>query len=66
MSTYIVIENDSGLRVAELEAKETAEEAARKHSGVIVDPGPYHSYEDAYDALMLVPEDERERAKLRE
>lgn len=66
MSCYIVIENDQGLRVADVPSGKSAADVATILQGVIVDFGPYKSYEDAYDAMMQIPDDEKERAKLRD
>jgi hypothetical protein len=62
MTLYTIIETDDGLTVAEMAPDATAEEAAVAHDGVLVDPGPYNSFEEAYDALLeLSREDEEER-----
>jgi hypothetical protein len=52
---FIVIENDSGLLVAQVNDTESNENAAVRQAGVIVDPGPYQSFDDAYDAMQLIP-----------
>jgi hypothetical protein len=66
MNSYIVIETESGLTVAEVPADKTAEQVATASAGVIVDPGPYKSFDDAHDAMQMLPSDEKERARLRE
>ena len=66
MSQFIVIETDAGLQVAKVESNETPADAATRNGGVIVDTGLYKTHEDAYDAMLLVPEDEKERAHLRD
>ncbi len=66
MNHFIVIETDAGLQVASVQSNEPPADAAARHGGVIVDAGPFHTYEDAYDAMLLVPEDEKQRARLRE
>ena len=59
MVNFATIEIDDGLTVVELRAGEQPEEAAIREGGVLVDPGPYESYEDACDALSkLEGEDE--------
>lgn len=55
MSSYIIIENDDGLLVVGVQAGQQAEEAAVQHGGVVVDEGPYKTYDDAYDAMQLIP-----------
>ncbi|REJ66375.1 MAG: hypothetical protein DWQ31_15025 [Planctomycetota bacterium] len=66
MTHYIVVETDSGLSVAEVSDRKSADDVAVESGGVIVDPGPYKSYEAAKDAMLAVPDDEGERARLRE
>ncbi|TWU43505.1 hypothetical protein Q31b_25460 [Novipirellula aureliae] len=66
MKTFIVIENEDGLMVAQVGFGESNAEAAQRNGAVIVDEGPYHRFEDAYDAMQSIPEKERERASLRE
>ncbi len=61
MALYEIIETDAGLTVVELEPGAEPEETALRHDGVVVDPGPFKSYDDAYDAaLALQDEDEDE------
>ena len=60
MPYYIIIENDSGLTIAEVPAERTDEDVATEMGGVIVDPGPYASYEDAQDAMLALPDDDEE------
>ncbi|WP_442505228.1 hypothetical protein SH528x_004009 [Novipirellula sp. SH528] len=66
MNHFIVIETDAGLQVASVQSNESPADAATRHGGVIVDTGPFNTYEDAYDAMLMVPEDEKQRARLRE
>ena len=54
MLRYELIEIDDGLTVVEIPPGMTPEEAARQHGGLLMDPGPYTSYEDAYEALMAL------------
>lgn len=51
MPMYCIIETDDGWTVAEHPQDGTAEEAAHRLGGTVIDPGPYDSYEDACDAL---------------
>ena len=55
MSSFTVIENDNGLLVVAVESGETADEAAVRYNGVVVDEGPYKTYDDAYDAMLQIP-----------
>lgn len=56
MPTFAIIEIDDGLTVVEVAEQETAEDAALMRGGIVIDPGPYTSYQDAYDAMMLLPD----------
>jgi hypothetical protein len=60
MLRYELIENNEGLTVIEIPTGETAEEAARQQDGQIIDPGPFTSYEEAYEALMAMKLDNEE------
>ncbi len=61
MTLYQIIETDAGLTVSEMEPDVLPEVAAERSGGTIVDPGPYHTYDDAYDAMLaLADEDEEE------
>jgi hypothetical protein len=60
MLQYELIETEEGLAVAEIMPGTTAEEAASRRGGMLIDPGPYETYEDAYEALMALKMDEEE------
>ena len=64
MLRYELVENDAGLTVIEIPNGYTAEEAARQQEGLIVDPGPFTSYEDAYEALMALKLDDEEEGEI--
>jgi hypothetical protein len=64
MLRYELIETNDGLTVIEIPTGATAEEAARQQAGLVVDPGPFASYEDAYEALMALKLDEDEEEEL--
>ena len=57
MLRYELVETDEGLTVIEIPSGTTPEQAAKQQGGLIVDPGPFTSYEDAYEALMALKED---------
>jgi hypothetical protein len=59
MTKYIIVEVDEGLTIAQVAENLTPIEAAESCGGQLIDPGPYESYEDAYDAMMAL-EDEGE------
>jgi hypothetical protein len=60
MHAYAIIEVSEGMTVAELPPTSTAEEKAARLGAVLIDPGPYPSYDEAYDALLSLQEDEDE------
>ena len=60
MLQYELIETEEGLTVAEIIPDITTEEAASRRGGWLIDPGPYDTYQDAYDALMALKLDEEE------
>lgn len=51
MVDFAIIELEDGLTVVELQPGQDPEDAAASSGGVLVDPGPYPSYEEAMDAL---------------
>lgn len=53
-ASYVVLETDAGLTVEKVEAGQSAEACAEQHGGVVVDPTLYRTYDDAYDALLLI------------
>jgi hypothetical protein len=60
MPNYAIIETDDGLTVVEIPAQESPESVALENGAALIDPGPYASYEEAYDAMMLIPEEDEE------
>ncbi len=58
MPKYAIIEVDTGLTVVPILPGKTAEQMAVQLGGVVVDPGPYPSYEEAYDALLALRAEE--------
>ena len=58
MPLFSIIETEGGLTVAEIEPGTGADETALKLGGVVVDPGPYKTYEDAYDAVLAIQSEE--------
>jgi len=58
MVLYEIVETDAGWMVAELEPGKLPEDAALRHGGVVVDPGPYKTYEEAYDAVLALEAEE--------
>lgn len=54
MVTYAIVELDDGLTVTTVQPGQAPEEAAVASCGVLVDPGPYATYEEACDALAAL------------
>ena len=54
MQSYVVIETDDGLTVVEVDEFSSPETEAERHAGVLIDPTSYATYEDAFDALLLI------------
>lgn len=52
MMYFAIVETDNGLVVVQYPPGADLEEIARDNSGTLVDPGPFASYEDAYDAIL--------------
>jgi hypothetical protein len=60
MHQFEIIETDQGATVAEITPDLTPEETASRRGAVVIDPGPYGTYEEAYDALMALKLDDEE------
>ncbi len=60
MTLYAIIETNEGLTVAEMGHETQLDEEAVRQGGVVVDPGPYHSYEEAYDAMLAIDDEDEE------
>ena len=59
MQSFVVVETDDGLTVAEVDERSTPEAEAERFGGVLVDPTPYATFEDAYDALLIIDAETR-------
>lgn len=59
MQYYVVVEADDGLMVAEVNGGRSPEAEAERLGGVLVDPTPYATFEDAYDALLIIDAESR-------
>jgi hypothetical protein len=62
MSLFAIIEVDDGLAIAEVASNETPENAASSKGGTLIDPGPYYTFQEAYDAMLAI-EDEIEESE---
>ncbi len=54
---YGIIETENGLTVVEHPEGMTAGETAKRQGAIVIDPGPYDTYEDACDALIGLQEE---------
>ena len=63
MVSFVIIELEDGLTVATVQPEQDPEAVATSEGGVLVDSGPFDTYEQAYDALVeLEGDDEEEQA----
>ena len=61
MVHFAIIELEDGLTIVELQPGDQPEDVAVREGGILVDPGPYPTYDDAYDAMIeLEGEDDEE------
>ena len=65
MVSFAIIELENGLAVATVQPGQTPEEAATREKGILVDPGPYATYEEACDALCELESEIDESRELR-
>lgn len=62
MLRYAIVETDDGLTVVEVPEHRTAEEIATSHHALLVDSRLYESFQDAFDAMMLIPNEPDKRS----
>lgn len=64
MNRFAIVEVEDGLTIVALPADRTPEEAAVDAGGILVDPGPYPTFEAAGDALaeLAVAAEEEEQS----
>jgi hypothetical protein len=60
MAQFAIIEVDSGLTVVEFGPNASPDEEAMRHGGLLVDPGPFPTYDEACDAMLSLQEEEEE------
>ena len=61
MISYAIIEVADGLTIAAVDQGQSPEEVAVTQSGVLIDPGPFSTYDEAYDALIELEREQEER-----
>jgi predicted regulator of Ras-like GTPase activity (Roadblock/LC7/MglB family) len=62
MKEFIIVETDDGLTIATQEIGQDAAATAAAMGALLVESGPYRSYEEAYDAMQQIPVDAEEEA----
>lgn len=60
MLQYAIIETEDGLAVTQLRSTKPLDDLAAEHGAIVVDPGPYGSFDEAYDAMIAIEEEEGE------
>ncbi len=60
MTYYQIVETESGYMIVPHDPKMRPADIASRHRGVVVDPGPYKTYEEAYDAILALDDEEEE------
>jgi len=61
MISFAIVELDDGLTVATVQPGQSPEDAAAASRGLLVDPGPYTTYEEACDALNELEGDDEDK-----
>jgi hypothetical protein len=51
---FIILETEDGLTIEQQPPGWTAEDVAAKNHGVVADEGPYATFEEANDALLVL------------
>lgn len=62
MISFAIIEVADGLTIVEVMPEQSPEDAALAGGGVLIDPGPYDSYEEATDALDQLEQEDEDRS----
>ena len=60
---YIIIETEDGLTIERQPAGMTAEQVAAHRGGILADEGPFPSYEDANDAMLVLEQEDFEESE---
>lgn len=60
--SFAIIEVADGLTVVEVQPGQSPEEVASLHDGMLIDAGPYPTYDEAQDALLNIPDEDEEEA----
>jgi hypothetical protein len=66
LAMYIIIEVEDGLMIECLPSGMTAHQVATHHGGILVDEGPFDSYEDANDAMLVLEQEEFDESEAEE
>lgn len=54
MTYFVIVETDDGFTIGTVSEGNTPEAVARRHNGVLVDPGPYESFQHAQEVVMTL------------
>ena len=52
MTDFCIVETNDGMTIAEIYEGASAEDAAEREGGTLIEAGPFANYDDAYDALL--------------
>ena len=55
---FIIIETEDGLTIEPQPADMSAEDVAVQRGALLADPGPYETYEEANDALLILEQED--------
>jgi hypothetical protein len=61
MAEFIIVELEDGFSVVEVQPGERPDDAAARHRGTLVDPGPFATFQEADDALINRQIEEQEQ-----
>jgi hypothetical protein len=65
MIYFAIIEVADGLTIVEVQPRQSPDDAAVMHGGLLVDPGPYASCDEATEALLALEAEEDEENRNR-
>jgi hypothetical protein len=59
---FAIIEVEDGMAIIECDPQEDLQAVALGHRGTVIDPGPFPSYDAAYDELLNLEANEDEES----
>ena len=60
MNLFAIIETENGMTIVEYQPTDDVAAVAEANGGVLVDPGPYKTFDEAYDELLNLEPDNEE------